>query len=114
MIREAFSIAEQRGRFDVDRVSPVAAARHVTAPVLLIHGERDLETTPDHSQRVFDALAGPKRLILVKGAHHNESRGALGWEDIDVWIDDALKLRAEAAGEVIARTGSGGADARKQ
>ena len=30
----------------------------------------DIDTPPQHSQRVFDALSGPKQLILVPGAHH--------------------------------------------
>jgi len=107
-IRNAFSLAEQRGQFDVDSVSPAAAAPHITAPVLLIHGDLDRETTPDHSQRVFDALAEPKRLIIVKGAHHNESLNGMVWQDIDMWIDNALQLRAETAGKVVARTGGGG------
>ena len=89
-IRNAFSLAEQRGQFAVDNVSPVAAARRITVPVLLIHGELDLETTPDHSQRVLEALAGPKRLIIVKGAHHNESLNGMVWQDIDVWIESVL------------------------
>jgi hypothetical protein len=63
---------------------------------------------------VFDALNGPKRLILVKGAHHNESLNGTVWHDIDLWIDRALQLRAEAAGEVVARTGRGGAEPRRQ
>jgi dipeptidyl aminopeptidase/acylaminoacyl peptidase len=113
MIRNAFALAEQRGQFDVDSVSPLAAALRVTAPVLLIHGELDQDTTPDHSQRVFEALSGPKRLILVKGAHHNESLNGMVWEDIDLWIDSALQLRAEAAGKVVARTGRGGAEPRR-
>ena len=113
-IRNAFSFAEQRGQFAVDSVSPVDAARRVTAPVLLIHGELDRETTSDHSERVFEALAGPKRLILVKGAHHNESLNGAVWQDIDRWIDSALQLRAEAAGKIVARSGRSSADARRQ
>ncbi len=40
-IEEALRIAEQQGKFVVAEVSPVAAARQIRAPVLLIHGERD-------------------------------------------------------------------------
>ena len=113
-IRKAFLLAEQRGHFDVDVVSPVTAARRVAVPVLLIHGDLARDTTPDHSQRVFEALEGPKRLILVKGARHNESLNGTVWQNIDLWIDSALQLRAEAAGEVVARTGRGGAETRRQ
>ncbi len=95
-IDRAFAIAERDGRFNVDDVSPVASARRIRVPVLLIHGAADKETPPAHSERVFVALQGPKRLILVPGAHHNESlsRPAV-WLDVDGWIDEALRLRRD-------------------
>jgi alpha-beta hydrolase superfamily lysophospholipase len=95
-IDRAFAIAERDGRFNVDDVSPVASARRIRVPVLLIHGAADNETPPAHSERVFAALQGPKRLILVPGAHHNESLSRPGvWLDVDGWIDEALRLRRD-------------------
>jgi len=91
MIRHAFTLAEERGRFTVDEVSPVLAAGRIHVPVLLIHGRLDRETPPDHSGRVLDALKGPKRLILVDGARHNESLRGPVWRDIDECIDAALQ-----------------------
>ena len=90
VIKRAFALAEQEGRFQVDAVSPVVAAAAITCPVLLIHGAADSDTPPGHSERVLAALAGPKRLILVPGAGHNESlRGAV-WDEIERWIDGVL------------------------
>ena len=87
-IDRAFALAEQQGGFSVDAASPVASASRIKIPVLLIHGDADHETPPDHSRRVFDALAGPKRLVLVPGAGHNGSlRGPDVWQEIDRWID---------------------------
>ena len=86
-VSRAVKLAEQKGNFQMDAVSPVLAARTITAPVLLIHGASDSETPPEHSRRVFAALAGPKRLILVPGARHNESLQGNIWEDIERWID---------------------------
>jgi pimeloyl-ACP methyl ester carboxylesterase len=86
-IARAFTLAEQQGGFSVDAVSPLIAASHITIPVLLIHGEADRETPPDHSRRVFDALAGPKRLMLVPGAGHNHSLQPDVWIEIDHWLD---------------------------
>ena len=60
VIERAFTIAEERGQFKIDVVDVSAAARRITRPVLLIHGADDSDTTPDHSRRVYDALAGPK------------------------------------------------------
>jgi pimeloyl-ACP methyl ester carboxylesterase len=94
IIRQAFVVAEQRGRFLVDAVSPVLAAQTIKAPVLLIHGADDTETPPAHSQRIFDALAGPRRLMLVPGAAHNQSLYRPGvWGEIERWIEEALELR---------------------
>jgi dipeptidyl aminopeptidase/acylaminoacyl peptidase len=86
-IRRAFELAAAEGHFDVDDVSPQRAATRITAPVLLIHGGADTDTRPDHSRRVFEALAGPNRLVIVPGAHHNESLRSEAWTEIDSWID---------------------------
>lgn len=90
MIRRAFAIAEEKGQFDVDTVSPVEAARHITVPVFLVHGALDRETPPAHSQRIFDALAGPRRLLIVEGAGHNQSLTPAAWEAIEQWLRTAL------------------------
>jgi uncharacterized protein len=80
-IRKAFQLAAERGRFDIDAVSPEHAAARITVPVLLVHGAADIDTRPEHSHRVFRALHGPKRLIIVPGATHNASLRP------DVWLD---------------------------
>ena len=86
-IARALDLVEQQGRFQVNAVSPVTSAASINRPVLLIHGSADTETPPDHSQRVFAALAGPKRLILVPGARHNESLRGDVWGEIERWLD---------------------------
>jgi uncharacterized protein len=93
MLTQAFQLAEARGEFEVDAVSPVKAAAHITAPVLLIHGEQDADTSPEHSRRVYAALRGLKRLIIVPGAAHNESLRVEVWNQVDHWIDIALDHR---------------------
>jgi pimeloyl-ACP methyl ester carboxylesterase len=90
VIARAFQIAEQQGHFQVDAVSPVAAAAKLKIPVLLVHGAADTDTPPDHSRRVLDALSGPKRLILVPGAKHNESLREEVWSEIERWLDEVL------------------------
>ena len=105
-IRKAFAVAEQAGRFEIDRVSPVDAAAKIRVPVLLIHGERDTDTPPDHSRRVYAALAGPKRLLLVPGAGHNQSlsQGAV-WDEIDQWVSDTVSdLVSDTVSESVSDT----------
>lgn len=90
-IQEAFALAEQQGRFQVDAVSPAAAASRISIPVLLIHGAADRDTSPDHSRRVFAALAGPKRLILIPGAGHNGSLRGNIWPEIQGWVQSVIQ-----------------------
>jgi uncharacterized protein len=90
LLRRAFALAEQQARFHVDAVSPVIAAARIAVPVMLIHGDADTETPPAHSQRVFAALGGEKRLILVPGARHNGSLRGEVWDEIARWLDAVL------------------------
>ncbi len=94
LIQRAIDLAEERGRFQAGEVSPVVAARKVRVPVLLIHGEADVDTPPDHSRRVFTALSGQKRLIIVPGARHNESLRGDVWNEIESWVDMMLAATA--------------------
>jgi pimeloyl-ACP methyl ester carboxylesterase len=87
LLNRAFAHAEALARFKVDDVSPVTAAGRIRVPVLLIHGDADRETPPDHSRRVFAALTGPKRLIIVPEAGHNRSLSGEIWSEIESWID---------------------------
>jgi fermentation-respiration switch protein FrsA (DUF1100 family) len=59
---------------------------------MLVHGEADRETPPAHSQRVFAALRGPsKRLLLVPGAGHNDALSGAAWSEVDRWLEAVLK-----------------------
>jgi pimeloyl-ACP methyl ester carboxylesterase len=90
VIEKAFKLAAESGHFSIDSASPVVAAKTIKAPVLLIHGDADVDTPPAHSQRIFAALTGRKQLILVPGARHNHSLQGSVWSEIDRWIDSVL------------------------
>lgn len=98
----ALRMAEEGGSFHIAAVSPASAARDIRVPVLLIHGADDWRTSPDHSRRVFAALAGPKKLLLVDGAGHNGSLRDEGvWQEIRTWIEKCLADgRSEPAGTI--------------
>jgi uncharacterized protein len=92
MIEKAIAVAERQAQLRIDDVSPVKAAASIRVPVLLIHGAKDVDTVPDHSERVLEALAGPKRLILVAGAGHNHSLSDTKvWTEIEGWMDAVLR-----------------------
>lgn len=93
VLAKAIRRADDDGHFDLDAVNPARAAASIHVPVLLIHGEADVDTPPDHSRRILAALNGPKRLILVSDAHHNESLQPGIWRDIELWIDQLPEFR---------------------
>jgi pimeloyl-ACP methyl ester carboxylesterase len=97
-IAEAFRLAEAEAAFRADDVSPIAAAARIRAPVLVIHGADDRETPPAHSQRIYGALAGPKKLLLVPNAGHNDALTADAWRAIDAWVaENWLSPRSSTA-----------------
>lgn len=63
-------MANYRGRFDVKTVDPLALASIIKCPVHLVHGTADQLIVTDHSQSIFDALAGEKELWMVEGVPH--------------------------------------------
>lgn len=86
----AFDRTEQEGRFFIDDASPLRAAEQIRAPVFLIHGADDRDTSPAHSQRVFDALRSRKHLTIVPGAGHNDVMRAEVWKAVETWLDVEL------------------------
>jgi alpha-beta hydrolase superfamily lysophospholipase len=80
--------AGRMGGFPPEAASPERAASRVHVPVLLLHGELDRETPPDHSRRIFRALGGPRDLRIIKGATHNDVLAhPESWRAIDGWLD---------------------------
>ena len=90
VIRQSFALAEELGQFPVDEVSPMSAGLRIRIPVLLIHGSEDTETPPEHSRQILGLLHGPKQLLIVDGAGHNESLQPWVWSRIEAWIDAVL------------------------
>lgn len=91
MIAKSFAIAEEQGNFRIDDANPAVAAKSIKCPVLVIHGADDVDTRPDHAERIFNALTAPKRLILVSGAAHNQSLASSEvWQDIETWVDSVV------------------------
>jgi len=84
-VRAAVALAGREGGFDPAEASPLRAAPRLAVPVLLVHGEADAETSPSHSRRIFEALAGPRRLLLVPGAGHGDALGR-AWAEVEAWL----------------------------
>lgn len=56
-----------------DRYPSLDRAARVACPVLVIAGDRDRIIPIEQSRRLYEALAGPKRLITIAGADHNDA-----------------------------------------
>lgn len=83
LIPAAIRVAEWRAGFDADGVDAVAAAREVTAPLLLIRDGEDLRMPDAVVRRVYDAHRGPKQLWVAEGAPHSGASQARGyWETV--------------------------------
>jgi hypothetical protein len=69
---------------------PVAAlVRDLRLPLLIIAGDDDHIVPPHFSQDVFDAAPGPKRLVMIPEADHNDEALAEGPAVIDA-IEELL------------------------
>jgi alpha-beta hydrolase superfamily lysophospholipase len=87
-IAEGFRLAEEAAHFRADEVSAVKAAPRIRSAVILIHGTDDHETPFAHSERIYAALAGPKKLAPVPGAGHRHLLTAESWRKIDAFIGE--------------------------
>jgi alpha-beta hydrolase superfamily lysophospholipase len=56
----------------VERLDPARHAAGVRAPVLVVGGERDANTTPADTRALFAAAGAPKELWIVPGAAHED------------------------------------------
>ncbi len=86
-VEPSFEWIGRHAGFRVQDISPRRAAERIRVPVLLIHGTRDTVTPFHHSQEIFDALAGEKRLLRVEGAGHQGVLNEPGvWATVDEWL----------------------------
>jgi pimeloyl-ACP methyl ester carboxylesterase len=85
-------------RWDPLPVPPAEAAAKISpAPLLIVHGDKDLYFPPEHARQLYAAAREPKELWLVPGMGHAESGTTLELVDrIADWIDK-MTAQGEAA-----------------
>lgn len=66
-----------------DRYASVERIGTVHCPLLVIAGDRDRIIPLAHSRALFDAAAGPKRLVVIPGADHNDESLLAGQRMMD-------------------------------
>ncbi len=100
--RAGIAEAERDWGFKAADVAPARAAKQIRVPALLLHGTEDMLIKPAHSYRIYESLAGPRRLVLLEGVSH---QGVLlheeAWLVVDAWLED---VAAGGTGDPRART----------
>ena len=66
--------------FDTTDASAVDAAGKLKCPLILVHGRLDIIVPFNHSERIYSAAAGPRKLISLPLANHTTVQvGRNGW-----------------------------------
>ena len=73
LVEVASACAKLRYGYGFGQMRPIDSLAESQVPILFIHGAEDDFITPDHSQRMYDAARGEKRLVLIPGAKHANS-----------------------------------------
>jgi uncharacterized protein len=67
-------------RINGDLLDPAEEAKKIRCPVMVVHGDLDDIVPPELTDRLFQSLAGPKQLVVIRGAHHNDLLEMIGRE----------------------------------
>ena len=75
--------------FSSYRFATAALMRGVSAPVLVMHGDRDSVIPFDVGRALFDRLEGPKQFVTIRGGDHNDAvppDATAYWSAVDAFI----------------------------
>ena len=72
---------------DLEKLDVAGAARKVSCPALVIHGDCDDTVSVEEGHELYAALQGPKKLDILQGADHRLSQPAHLQKAMDESID---------------------------
>lgn len=102
-IEEAVTQAGRRAGFDADLADTKSAARHLSVPLLIIHGRADRRIPLEHALRLDSAAGGIHRLMIFEGRSHGDiMTGETGEKILDealTWFDTYLDSAGAATAE---------------
>ncbi len=78
-------------RESYDNLSRIA---EVKCPLLVIVAEEDELVPPEQSREVFEKADGPKEMLTVPGAHHNDIQDVGGrryWDSVKSWMEKLVR-----------------------
>jgi pimeloyl-ACP methyl ester carboxylesterase len=67
-------------RTEAELLDPAEEAKKIHCPVVVVRGDADDIVPPELTDRLFKSLAGPKQLVVIAGAHHNDLLEVIGSE----------------------------------
>ncbi len=79
---------------DAEKLNMREIASKVTAPALVVHGDRDVTVPLSHAENLVFSLKGEKKLLVIKGANHffkEEKHFERMSQAITDWLVDHLK-----------------------
>lgn len=62
---------QNKAKFNIKDISPVAHAPFIDVPALVVCGKEDSFIKPHHSERICENYKGPKNLLMVDGDHND-------------------------------------------
>ena len=74
-----------------DRYDNIAHATALAMPILVVHSERDEVVPLRFAQRLFEAAAEPKDLLMVSGAGHNDVYTPDVWNEVLAFASAAAR-----------------------
>jgi len=80
----------KNAKFPTEQYDSMAKIKNIHAPILIIHGDRDMLIPPEEGRVLFDLANEPKQLYWVHGAGHNDVAIVAGEEyghTIRKWLD---------------------------
>jgi uncharacterized protein len=105
MARRAYPFLPPIGPLIRTRYATIAKVPRLRVPLLVIHGERDEIVPLSQGRRVFEAAGGPKRLLVIPGAGHDDvyvMGGEAYWRTLREFVEtppgSAAPIQAPAPG----------------
>ena len=70
---DAIGRAAEQGHFTPDSIQPCEAARYITQPIFMGHGDQDEKISIEYGHKNFEQLASTdKQFYVVQGGHHSD------------------------------------------
>ncbi|MEM9543192.1 MAG: alpha/beta fold hydrolase [Cyanobacteria bacterium P01_E01_bin.42] len=71
-VNSLFWLVEQRTGFPFHEITPIASAKAIEIPVMVVHGENDPFTNIDHGRQIYKAIPNTDKVwrVVSQGNHH--------------------------------------------